>query len=222
VLEARAQFDGEEEPVFVRIAPEDNGGVCFYLGDDSWRAVQVSPLGWIVMDRPTVGFRRPSGLRPLPTPEREDDTHELRRFVNVSESDFLLLIARITAALLPSGPYPTLVLTGEQGSAKSTLARLLRLLMDPHASPLRFEPKEVRDLMVSARNMWVIALDDLSTMPTWLSDTLFRLATDPHHPDRAAVLAIVDRLEGKPTVSINVESVGTVKAYHVTADPDAR
>ena len=101
----------------------------------------------------------------------------LRRFVNVVETDWLLVVAWITAAMLPAGPYPVLALSGEQGSAKSTLARLLRLLIDPHVSPLRSEPKESRDLMIAAKNGWVVVIDNLSGLLGWLSDALCRLAT---------------------------------------------
>ena len=81
------------------------------------------------------------------------------------------------AALRPSGPYPILVLLGEHGAAKSTVARLLRALVDPNTAPLRADPREPRDLMIGASNGWVIAYDNLSKLPTWLSDALCRLST---------------------------------------------
>jgi len=37
------------------------------------------------------------------------------------------------------GPYPVLCLAGEQGTGKSTLARLVRSLIDPASAPLRSE-----------------------------------------------------------------------------------
>ena len=86
------------------------------------------------------------------------------------------MIVWLTAALRPVGPYPILVLYGEQGSAKSTLARLLRLLIDPQSCPLLAEPNSTRDLMVTALNGWLLAYDNISKIPTWLSDSLCRLA----------------------------------------------
>ena len=44
------------------------------------------------------------------------------------------------------GPFFILVLQGEQGSAKSTTARILRRLIDPTQAPLRTQPRELRDL----------------------------------------------------------------------------
>jgi hypothetical protein len=101
----------------------------------------------------------------------------LKKHINVDDDEFLLLVGWLAAALRPTGPYPIMVLTGEQGSAKTTLARIVRKLVDPHASPLAGDPREPRDLMVAAHNGWVLALDNISTLPAWLSDNLCRLAT---------------------------------------------
>jgi hypothetical protein len=56
----------------------------------------------------------------LPLPRWDSSIDLLRKYVNVSAADFPLLIGWMTAALRPFGPYPILVLSGEQGSAKST------------------------------------------------------------------------------------------------------
>ena len=62
----------------------------------------------------------------------------LRRFVNVaSEDDFRMLVAWLIGCFRPKGPYPILILTGEQGSAKSTTARVLRSLSAETISHLR-------------------------------------------------------------------------------------
>lgn len=81
------------------------------------------------------------------------------------------------AALRPRGPYPVLALHGEQGSSKSTTARALRNLVDPNAAGLRSEPREPRDLAIAANNAWVLAVDNLSRISSWLSDALCRLST---------------------------------------------
>ena len=77
----------------------------------------------------------------------------------------------------PDGPYPVLAVHGEQGSAKSTLAKVARLLIDPQASPVLAESRSTRDLMVTAANGWLMAYDNICVIPTWLSDSLCRLAT---------------------------------------------
>jgi hypothetical protein len=70
-----------------------------------------------------------------------------------------------------------MVLQGEQGSAKSTTARVLRDLIDPNTSPLRAKPRDVQELMIAAINGWVVCYDNLSGLSADLSDGLCRLAT---------------------------------------------
>ena len=70
-----------------------------------------------------------------------------------------------------------LVLSGEQGSAKSTFSAILRALIDPNAAPLRALPREDRDFFIAATNAHLLVYDNLSGLPGWLSDTLCRLAT---------------------------------------------
>ncbi len=185
VLEGRALYDGEECPVAVRLA-EAGGAVYLDLADPTWRVVRVAPDepgGWRVLapDEATaapVRFRRPRGVLALPQPAPGGAVDELRAFVNAPDDDrWRLLVAWLAAALRPRGPYPALALSGEQGAAKSTAARVLRALVDPNAAPLRAQPREPRDLMIAAANGWVVAFDNLSAVPVWLSDALCRLAT---------------------------------------------
>src|SRR5262249_30177683 len=93
------------------------------------------------------------------------------------EGDWRLVVSWLLAALRPVGPYPVLVVYGEQGSAKSSLVRVLRALVDPNTAALRRPPREERDLVIAATNGWLIALDNLSHLPDWLSDGLCCLAT---------------------------------------------
>lgn len=43
-----------------------------------------------------------------------------------------------------------IVLSGEQGSAKTTFSSILRALLDPNTVPLRALPREDRDLFIAA------------------------------------------------------------------------
>ena len=140
---------------------------------------------WLVVPQPPVTFRRAQGLLPLPMPVRGGSIGRLRRYVNLGEADFRLLVAWIAAALQPEGPYPVLALHGEQGSAKSTLARVIRLLVDPQAPPVLAQPKSTRNLMVTACGGWLLAYDNISTLASWLSDSFCQLSTGGGFAGRA-------------------------------------
>jgi hypothetical protein len=175
-LEAKARFEGETHDVHTRVGGHDEA-VYIDLGDDSWRAVKITAEGWEIVAEPPVKFRRPA-LKPLPAPVAGGTVAELRRFINVeTNADWILIASWLVAALLPRGPYPLLVLHGEQGSAKSTATRLLRELIDPSPAPTRSLPSDARVLAVAARNSRVLAFDNLSSLSAEVSDALCRLAT---------------------------------------------
>jgi hypothetical protein len=177
VLEAQALFDGPEEEIFIRLA-QRQGTVYLDLCNASWQAVEITSKGWKIISDPPVNFRRARGIKSLPRPVRGGSISELRPFLNVAtDNDFVLFVSWLVAALNSRGPYPVLVLQGEAGSAKSTTERVLRELIDPNTTPLRSAPREVRDLMIAARNAWCVAFDNVSYLPQWLSDALCRLAT---------------------------------------------
>jgi hypothetical protein len=179
VLDGEARFAGPEHPVAVRLA--DHDGVLYLdLGDRAWRVAAIRPGRWELLppERVPVRFRRPRGLLPLPDPVRGGCIGALRPLLSLAEEDdFLLLVAWLLGCLYPRGPRVVLQLLGEQGSAKSTLARLLRSLVDPNTVPLRAQPKDEGDLLIAAINGAVVALDNLSEIPRPLSDALCRLAT---------------------------------------------
>ena len=54
---------------------------------------------------------------------------------------------------------------------------MLRALVDPNGAPVRTLPREERDLFIAANNGHVLAFDNLSGLPSWLSDSLCRLAS---------------------------------------------
>ena len=177
VIEAKAHFDAPERLVHVRVGGLD-GRLYLDLCDETWRAVEIDVTGWRVIDSPTVRFRRAAGMQPLPMPMPGGSIETLRLFLNVqSDTDFVLVVAWALAVLRNRGPYPIIVLSGEQGSAKSTFTAILRALIDPNTAPLRALPREDRDLFIAASNGHVLAFDNVSGLPAWISDTLCRLAT---------------------------------------------
>jgi hypothetical protein len=175
-LEAIAAHEGKKHPIHVRVG-QAREKLYLDLADDARNVVEVSQDGWKVVSSAPVKFWRPRGMRPLPLPQRGGNLDMLRAFLNATEEDYKLIAAWVVAAMRNTGPYPVLVIHGEQGSAKSTTSRLLRTLIDPNQAALRTPPKSEEDLPIAARNGWVIALDNVSHLQDWLSDMLCRVAT---------------------------------------------
>ena len=133
-LVGRARFEGRVESVGLRVA-EFNGHLYLDLCNSEWRAVEIAPNGWRVIDDPPIRFRRTTGMLPMPAPKPGGLIDCLRRFINVGalsggneDFRFVLAVGWLLAALRPRGPFPVLAIAGEQGTAKSSFARILRRL----------------------------------------------------------------------------------------------
>jgi hypothetical protein len=177
VLEGKAQFDGPEHEVHVRVAERD-GAIYVDLGRPEWQVVRISGTGWDILRESPLVFRRPKGLLPLPLPARGGSLAALRPFLNLrSHTEWVLFQAWLVAGLRPGRPLPVMVVTGEQGSAKTTAQKIARRLIDSNVAELRSVPRNEHDLVIAAKNGWCLALDNLSSIPAWLSDALCRIAT---------------------------------------------
>jgi hypothetical protein len=183
-LEAKAQYGGPTREVYVRVGGL-NGTLYVDLGDSDWNVIEIDSMAWRVTQDPSIRFCRSPGMLPLPMPETGESITVLRPYLNVAQDhDFVLIVAWLLAALRAGGPYPVLVLSGQQGSAKSTAAKILRELVDPNKSPVRMPPEQERDLFVAAKHAHLLAFDNLSSLSHWLSDSLCLLATGGGHSTR--------------------------------------
>lgn len=173
-----AAFQRESKPARLRIA-EQEGCIYLDLADKEWTIAKISSAGWQLMPaaKAPVKFIRTRGMRPLPRPETGGSLKDLMDFVNVKKEDEVLVYAWLLQCFNPQGPYPVLALITRQGGGKSTTARVLRALIDPNLAPIRASPKEPRDLVVSARNSWMLAYDNISSFPEWMADGLCQIAT---------------------------------------------
>lgn len=180
-LDAKARFERGVDKIGLRYAMDaKTRSIYIDLVNEGWEVLKVNRHGWKRIkgcDCP-IRFIRHRGMLPLPTPTPNGSLSNLRYLLNIpSDDDWKLLVAWIIGAMNPSGPYPVLVISGEQGTAKSTLCRILRLIIDPNEAPLRRPPRSERDLMIAANNSWIVGFDNVSNIKADLSDALCSLAT---------------------------------------------
>ena|SRR5437867_13112873 len=102
-------------------------GIYLDLADAHWRAVEIAPTGWQVVEAPPVRFRRPPGLLPLPIPERGGSLEPLRRQLNLpGQDDFVLVVAWLFAALRANGPTRCWPFLASRARQKLSSVRFLR------------------------------------------------------------------------------------------------
>lgn len=175
-LEGRAQ-QCDPTTLHLRVAAVP-GGILVDLGRTDGMLVHVGPHQW-QLRRPTDGplFRRTKITGELPEPVSGGDLTPLWDSINVRERDREVLLGYLVAALVPDIAHPILLLTGEQGTGKTTAGRRLVDLIDPSAVPLRTQPRDEQGWGVAAAASHVVGLDNLSSISPWFSDAMCRAVT---------------------------------------------
>ena len=189
VLEGKARYESPEWSTHVRVAG-DADATYLHLANAEGTVLRIDAQGVHALDASdarshTFKFLSKPGMRSLPKPVIPYDLQEarvvldeLRGFCNLKDdAEWLLFFVTMLSAYRPSGPFVVVVVVGEQGTAKSTLCKIFKKLVDPSAAPLRSAPREERDLWIAANNGWVVVFDNVSHIKPDLSDAICRLAT---------------------------------------------
>lgn len=178
VLEGLALASGRVVDLPLRVA-EIEGGIVIDLGRQDGRQVRVRPRQWEVIspESSDTVFARTALTSAMPIPVPGGTLDELRALINVTDDSWPLVVGWLVAALMPGWPHPVAFPAGEQGTGKTTCARMLVQLVDPSPSPVRKAPKDEDDWVVAASGSWVVAVDNISTISAWFSDAICRAVT---------------------------------------------
>lgn len=158
-----------------RIGKHPDGSIQIDLANNAFETVEITPTGWQV-SKPNANliFRSTHGQLPLPHPQAaESGNSRILEFLNSSPgvNEWLL------SALEPTGPFPILILHGPPNSGKSTLAKMLRSLIDPVTTPLVPLPSRERAISNLAVRHRVLAFDHVTRMSPTATDALCRISS---------------------------------------------
>lgn len=166
-------YTGPKTAIHLRVAPYEQGFVLD-LGREDGAAVVVQPEGWSIVPQSPVLFRRSDLTRGMQNPEHGGSLDLLRRHFRVASEDFELFHGYLVSVFFVDRPRPILLLMGGFGTGKSTAAKMISALVDPSEVPLHPPPKDIEAWILIGASARFVALDNLSDVPPWLSDTLCR------------------------------------------------
>jgi hypothetical protein len=178
-LSSIARAEGQERAVFIRVGSHD-GKIYVDLGGKDWTFIEIDARDWreVKADDVDVRFRRGSGQMELSFPVVGGSINDLRAFMNLaSEDDFIQLVSWLLGTLRTGVPCPMLVLSGEQGTAKSTTAEMLKMLVDRCKMLSRAMVRDEQELAIAMRHTHVVNFDNVSHISAAISDALCRSVT---------------------------------------------
>jgi hypothetical protein len=114
-------------------------------------------------------------------PGRDYELDIFERFLQLTnlkeEKDRILLKVYIISLFIPEIPHVILILHGRQGSAKSTLQTMIKLLVDPAKPKLLTIYNDVKEFIQQLAHNHIAYYDNLRKAPGWLSDESCKAVT---------------------------------------------
>lgn len=168
----------------IRAASDGSGKFFYSLGGG--QIVQIDKDGWEILKNPPILFKKFNHQKNQPTPLLGGDLYDFLSLINMAEKDDeILLIIYLVSCFLAGFPHPVLVVSGTHGSAKSTLFRLLKSLIDPSALEIMTPVKNGTDFVQAVSHHWACFFDNLSGLKHGLSDDICRACTGGGFSKRA-------------------------------------
>jgi hypothetical protein len=184
-IEGKAIFDGQQHALHNRITWY-NDAVWYDLSDENWRAVKITSENWEIVNKPPILFRRYSHQKPQIEPVPNGDIKTFLNFININdEKQKLLLLVYLVSCFIPDIPHPIPIVYGDQGSAKSTLSKLLRRLIDPSMIEVSECSQNAVELIQNLSHHWFIFFDNVSHLSGSVSDILCKAVTGSGFSKRA-------------------------------------
>lgn len=179
------------QTVHKRIA-YDGADVVLDLGDDAGQRVRVTDQGWCLEPGDeTLLFRRGKGYGVIEAPDTPQDAREAWQWLQpllarVPRSEQVRLVAWLVAATLCEADYPIVLLIGPEGSAKSTLAQSLAMVLDPPQGLLpTVSADSAKDIIAGVQGRHVCVLDNApGRLNGDIEDVLCRISTGAQIDER--------------------------------------
>ena len=184
VLEGKSRFEGEEVELQNRVAWK-NDELYYDLTNKEWQAIKINKNGWEIVDKPPILFKRYSHNKAQITPSKNGDVKLFLNYINVTNPEHrLLLLVFLVSCFVPGIPHVLLVIFGAQGSSKSTLSRLARLLVDPSLIEVASFPHSQKELVQALAHHYFLFFDNVSYISEEQSDILCKAITGGGHTKR--------------------------------------
>ncbi len=146
----------------------------------------ISEKGFSLKLKAYKYFYKHSEKNIIPLPDWDNgDVGRIFKYCRIPENMKNIFVAYIVSLFITDIEHPCLVLTGEQGSGKSTMSTFIKALVDPVGdnSPSLF-PNNPADLALAFQNNYLMAFDNQRTLSKKQSDMFCAIITHAKDPRR--------------------------------------
>lgn len=180
---ALAANSGKVDDAWTRIGRV--GDVIFYDLKDEENIIKISKDGVEILSHfasidEVPKFIRKSVSAKQVMPKKQDNASLevlLKPYLNLSNEQMTLLLITLITWFIPDSPKVILLLTGQQGSGKTVLAKIIQRIVDPVNHEAVFMPNGTKNIGVVLASHYVVSFDNLSEITGDVSDLLCQVST---------------------------------------------
>jgi len=211
LLQAKAEFGKLQYNLYLRVA-EYQGDFYYDLTDEKHRCIKISKErgSWEILNGPPIPlFRRYSQTAQVIS-ILEDDHHQLNSLQNENivsgkkskendkleeflsklanikdEKTKLLIKASIISYFVPDIPHIILMFHGPWGSAKTSLQKMIKEIVDPAKPSLLTFQQDKNEFLQQVAQNYLATFDNATHTPKWLPDEVCKTVTGIGHSKRA-------------------------------------
>lgn len=161
-----------------RVYRDGSECIAYDLVNDQWQMALIIPGLWDVNNEAGYTFRRLPHQKEQVMPERGGNIESVLDYVNIQDDDQKkLFLVYLVSCFISGFPHPMPYFYGPQGSAKSTISKVIRALVDPSLLEVSQFPKNEEALIHALKDHYIIIFDNISFINPDQSDTLCKAIT---------------------------------------------
>lgn len=173
------RFDESKKVVpYYRMAGNTKS-VTYFLADELHQCIVINSKGWKLKNKSKYIFLKRIEMKEQVIPVKGGNLKELLApFINMSEDNFILFLIYLVQCFFYKSNHFVAIISSGQGSGKSTLTKLIQLLVDPSLAEKTLLPSSVEELKNHLATNLLVAFDNTRKLSDDFSDILCAATTE--------------------------------------------
>lgn len=174
-----ARFDDSKKVVpYYRMAGNSES-ITYFLADRLHQCIVINSKGWKLKKKSKYIFLKRAEMKEQVIPVKGGNLKELLApFINMSEDSFILFLIYLVQCFFYNSNHFVAIISSGQGSGKSTLTKLIQLLIDPSLAEKALLPSSVDELKNHLATNLLVAFDNTKKLTDDFSDILCAATTE--------------------------------------------
>ncbi len=172
-----ARFNNNVVEPYYRLA-SNNKTITYFLADILHQYVLINSKGWKLKKKSKYIFLKRADMQEQVVPVAGGNLQELLfPFVNMDRNSFILFLIYLVQCFFYNSSHFIAIISSGQGSGKSTLTKLIQLLIDPTLVTKALLPASVDELKNHLATNMLVAFDNTKKLSDDFSDILCAATT---------------------------------------------